>query len=142
MPKFDSNSLVEIQPAYVGPSLAASASGTTPTVDLLNYRGATLFVNELNLFGVFQVGLEHSDDGVSWESVPVNQIINTVDSAAPGPVYTMVLGQGISNLVYLNKLGYLGSKRYIRAIYLNDSNPRFIWMVFVLSRPVESKPVE
>ncbi len=85
---------------------ARNANATGTTVDLQGHDSAMVAV----IFGAYTDGshtpsIEHSHDGSSYEVVPAAQLNGTL---------TAVTGAGGANSV--QKVGYIGGRRYIRAL--------------------------
>jgi len=115
-----------VKSALLPASLAATTSGLS--VDLLGIRSAAIFVAVGAIVGAaaFSVKLQESTDGSTWNDVPAA----LQQSDAPA-----VLAQN-----YGYRLGYLGSKRYVRPVFtLASGTSATIGAVAVLeplARPV------
>ena len=122
----DMYSNTDVKTSLVPDIRTASANGAA--VDLVSARSVVmLFIcGTFAGSGVFDWGLEDSADGVTWAAVAPKYLV----SDAPHP-----LG---ANWTY--RVGYVGSKRYIRAVvtYVSGTSQRLsaVAVVDPLRKPV------
>jgi len=122
----DLYSNVAVRTALSPASLAATTNGTT--VDLFGVRSAAIVVSVGVITGAaaFGVKLQDSADGVTWADVVAAQ----VQSDAPA----VLLANTNS------RLGYLGGKRYLRAVFTLASGTSAIIGAVAVIEPLQ-RPV-
>lgn len=106
-----------------------TATNTSAGIDLAGFESAAVLINTGAIAGsgVFNVTLEESDaSGSGYTEVPAAKIQGTL----PTPL--------AASTVY--KLGYLGSKRYIRTVLTLASGTSIVAGAVVLKGNARSKP--
>ena len=106
-----------------------TATNTSAGVDLAGFESAAVLINTGALVGaaVFNVTLEESDASVSgYAAVPAAKVQGTL----PTPLAASTL----------YKLGYLGSKRYIRTVMTLASGTSLVVGAIVLKGNARDKP--
>lgn len=122
----DLYSNVAARTALLPASIAASTNGVT--VDLFGVRSAAVLVMVGAITGAaaFSVKLQDSDNGSTWADVAAG----LVQSDAPAVL--------LQNTV--NRLGYLGGKRYLRAVFTLASGTSAIIGAVAVIEPLQ-RPV-